>query len=121
MNIHRAIALTFLLVPWLASCAKYDQSLTIAHVQAPQDLVLRKSEGQGAIYRMSLKATGHIDGNAAFTLMLNDKPYKIAHARGKVSFGWDGDWYADTAEIRYEPTDVNTGSMTLRYSFHDMQ
>jgi hypothetical protein len=121
MNINRSAALTLLLVPWLVACAKYDQSLTVSDVHAPQAIVLRKAEGQSAIYRLSLKATGRLDGKATLTLMLNGKLYKIAKASGKVSFGWDGDWYADTAEIRYEPTDVTTGSITLRYSFHDMK
>lgn len=121
MNIKRSVTLTILLVPWLASCAKYDQSLTVSNVQAPQVIVLRKTDGQGSIYSMSLKATGQLNGKAIFTLILNDKPYKVAHASGRVSFGWGGDWYADTAEIRYEPTNVTSGSVTLHYSFHDIK
>jgi hypothetical protein len=70
---------------------------------------------------MSLKVTGRLDGKAIFTLMLNDKPYKVAHASDGVSFTWRGDWYADTAEVRYEPTHVKAGSIVLHYSFHDIK
>ena len=66
---------------------------------------------------MSLRATGQLDGQATFTLMLNDKPYSVDRADGPVFFEWGGDWYADTAHIRYEPDNVKAGSVTLHYSF----
>lgn len=67
---------------------------------------------------MSLKAAGKLDGKATFTLILNDEPYKVAQASGRVSFEWGCDWYADSAMIRYEPMDIKTGSIVFNYSFH---
>jgi hypothetical protein len=84
-------------------------------------IILRKIDGQGTIYRMSLYAAGRLDGKATLTLMRHNKPYKVAHARNGVGFTWGGDWYADIAELRYEPIHVKTGSIVFRYRFHDVK
>jgi len=50
-------------------------------------------------------------------LLLHGEPYKVAKLSGKVDFEWGGDWYAETAEIRYEPEDVRSGKVVLYYRF----
>jgi len=36
---------------------------------------------------------------------------------GSISFEWDGDWYADQAEVRYISDTAVGGTITLKYEF----
>ena len=51
--------------------------------------------------------------------MLDGSPYKSEDITEKVSFHWGGDWYADTAEIRYDPVSVRDGELNISFKFYD--
>ena len=51
-------------------------------------------------------------------MLLGGEPYKVKKLSGKVNFEWGGDWYSETAEIRYEPVKVRSGRLILHYRFH---
>jgi len=69
---------------------------------------------------MALRGYGKIDGEAQLSLMLDGKPYKTEMIKGTVNFKWGGDWYADSMELRYEPQIVNSGKITIEYSFNSI-
>jgi hypothetical protein len=38
---------------------------------------------------------------------------------GKADFVWGGDWNADSMELRYKPAKVDSGTLSIEYSFLD--
>jgi hypothetical protein len=99
-------------------CAPNMPSVTLSNVRRPETLVLGKETGNGNVYGITIRGSGEIDGEAIVSLLLNGEPYKVEKLRGKVNFEWGGDWYSETAKIRYEPANVRTGKLVLHYRFH---
>lgn len=93
-------------------------SVTVNDVRKPENLVLRTSGDGTNVFALTVRGSGEITGKATVSLLLNGAPYKTEQLSGKVDFEWDGDWYANTAEIRYEPADVRSGNVVLKYEFH---
>jgi len=84
-------------------------------------MVLKKQAGRGPVYSIALRGSGAIDGEVTISLMLNGSVYKVEHLTGTVSFVWAGDWYSDTAGVRYEPKAVMSGKVVLEYAFHTLE
>jgi hypothetical protein len=108
-----AIAVWFLCAPDILM-----PSVTITDVRQPGSLVLGKETGNAYTHGITIRGSGEIDGEATISLLLNGKPYKVAKLRGKVNFEWGGDWYSETAEIRYQPANVQSGKVVLQYRFY---
>lgn len=103
----------------IASCAKYDQQLEVTTLNSPQVLLLHKKPNQKYINSMVIHCYGKLDGEAKLILMLNGAPYKTESMKGKVDFTWRGDWYSDTMELRYQPSNVTGGQFVIDYAFSD--
>jgi len=101
----------------LYACTSYDQSTRIADVQKEEVLVLKHKYKSHHVYGISIRGTGSVDGEANISLILNGEPYKTEKLKGKVHFEWGGDWYSDTAEIRYKPVNVKSGELAIEYKF----
>lgn len=99
------------LVWWAIS----DPAVSVRDVREAETLVLGAETGRPA-YAISVRGSGRIDGEATITLLLGGKPYRVEKLNGPVDFEWGGDWYNDTAEVRYEPTVVHSGKLVLYYS-----
>ncbi len=111
-------ALLTLLFPLaITACVKYNQSLTFTNVQKKQIIELKTKTKDELVHGISIKVTGHIEGEAKIILMSGGKPYRTEAITGKVKVRWDGDWYSDTAEIHYEPTNVKSGELLFEYFF----
>ncbi len=93
-------------------------SVTVNDVRKPETLVLRASGNGKSVFAITVRGSGDITGKSTVTLLLNDAPYKTEQLSGKVDFEWGGDWYATSAEVRYEPADVQSGNVVLEYEFH---
>lgn len=106
------------LAVWLL-CAPHIlmPNVALVDVRQPQTLVLGKKTGSPA-HGITIRGSGQIDGEATISLLLHDEPYKVAKINGHVDFEWGGDWYSETAEIRYAPTNVRSGKVVLHYKFH---
>ena len=100
----------------LTACGTYDGSVSVGDVTTEQSIVLKNSKG-GRVYSYSIRGTGHIDGKATATLMLDGKPYRTEQLDGPVRFKWGGDWYSDTAVIVYRPDGVRSGTLIIEYGF----
>lgn len=107
------LVLSFLVV----SCAKYDHMVRVSDVQKQEVITLKNEPKRGEVHGISIRGRGTIDGEARIDLMLNGSPYKTERLSGKVNFSWGGDWYSDTAEIRYEPIKVSAGELWIQYRF----
>lgn len=68
---------------------------------------------------MTLKGSGSINGKARIQRILHDGGlYDDETIEGTFSFAWGGDWYSDTAEIRYIPDNVTEGTVKFNYRFN---
>ncbi|MBE9114350.1 hypothetical protein IQ249_00415 [Lusitaniella coriacea LEGE 07157] len=99
------------------SCDSYENSASVSDVTKEEVIVLETTKKSEDISSINIKGRGQIDGEATIVLMLNGEPYKTETLKDEVQFSWDGDWYSNTAEIRYTPVQVNSGDLTLEYSF----
>jgi hypothetical protein len=112
-------AASFVLAVWLL-CAPYllTPSVAVGDVRQVETLVLGEKTGNPYTHGITVRGSGEVDGEATISLLLHDQPYKVAKLRGKVDFEWGGDWYSETAEVRYEPASVRSGKVVLHYRFH---
>lgn len=102
------------LVVLLAACSDRQ---SIEDARMPATLILSAPKASTHAYAIRVRVRGEIDGSATIALMLHGGPYKTRPLSGKVDFIWDGDWYEDTAEVRYTPNDVRSGRLSLEYEF----
>ena len=102
------------------SCFSGSQSYEIKDVTKPEVVTFKKELKQGNIHAITISGKGQICGEGKIILLLNEKPYKTANLSGKVNFQWGGDWYSDTAEIRYQPSSVASGQLQITYRFKDI-
>lgn len=105
-------------VTLVAGCGG-NRTYELGDATQPEIIVLEKESQQGEIHSWSVAGDGQIDGEAEIVLMLNGEPYQTEKLSGAVDFQWSGDWYADEAEIRYTPTSVTDGNLSLNYKFND--
>jgi hypothetical protein len=89
----------------------------VQNVRQPETIVLGQKTGKH-VHGLTVHGIGDLDGEAAISLMVNGQPYRSEDLKGKVDFKWDGDYYSETAEFRYEPKDVRGGNVELHYEFH---
>lgn len=103
----------------LAGCTGSSQSVSLKDVTKGETLILRKHSSQGHVHGLRIRGTGSISGTAEIRLMQNGSPYKKDAIDGPVEFSWDGDWYADQAEIQYFPKSATAGHLLLDFHFRD--
>jgi len=72
---------------WLAYLLA-PASVTISDAGRATEVVLRAKPGINSVYALSVEGTGHVDGDAEISLMLNGAPYKPQQLSGVVSFSW---------------------------------
>ena len=116
----KIILLTFISALLLSSCSANYEYKNIKDVQKPEVIMLHKKSYQGGVYALTIICSGYINGNAKLILILNGEPYKTENLSGKIKFQWGGDWYSDSAEIRYEPDSVKEGKLHIKYIFRDL-
>jgi len=109
------------LTAFVSGCGSGTRTVDVKDVTKSETITLKKDQGQGAIYSITVKGEGKIDGNAEIALILNGGPYKTERLSGPVDFRWGGDWYSDRAEIIYTPISTTGGSLWLSYKFNDIK
>ena len=117
MRITKNIGIALLLAAMLVSCGR--QTHTITDVTAPHTIVLQKKPSQKFIHSIEIHGSGSVEGTARLVLLLNGEPYQEARLSGTIDFTWKRDWYADQAELLFEPGTATAGTVSLRYRFRD--
>lgn len=120
MNMLKVL-ICVLLTALVSGCGTGTRTFDVPDVTKSETIILKKNPGQAAIYSLTVKGEGRIDGNAEIVLILNAEPYKTERLSGPVDFRWGGDWYSDQAEIRYRPMSTTAGSLRLKYQFNDLK
>lgn len=111
--------LATLLAALLSGCIPGQRAQSVADVTKTETITLKKNTGQGHIHFLTITLSGEIQGAAEISLIENGKPYRTEKLSGPVRFEWGNDWYADTAEVFYEPKLVTGGNLLLEYRFKD--
>jgi len=117
MQMEKLITLVIALL--LAACSNYEQELLVVDVTKSERIIL-KSKNKKYPYAISIRGSGHVNGNAEVLLMVNNKPYKTVSIAGKVDFYWRGDWYENEAIVQYNASDVTEGRLIIEYSFETL-
>ena len=95
-------------------------SVSIDDVTQKQIITLHKKT-RGNVYSFQLLIEGTIDGRAVVQQLNSDKGvYRQANISTDVHLNWAGDWYTDECQILYEPTDVKSGSLQLKYKMETL-
>lgn len=96
------------------------QTYKVSDVTEPETIIVHKKKTQGNVHGITILGKGNLEGEATISLILNGAPYKKEYLSGNVDFKWGGDWYSDSAEIRYTPIEVTSGSLKLKCQFADL-
>lgn len=107
---------TLILLSLLTGCS-HKQAVQVSDVSKPETLILKPSQGQRAthIYGISLRFYGHIDGEATIT-GTNVLTQKLT---GAFDLKTGGDWYSDSCQLQYTPTNVRSGKVIIEYELYD--
>jgi hypothetical protein len=116
MGIGSKSLLVLSLLAALVSCGRYDHQVSVADVTKEEVIILKKEPGKGFVHTISIHGSGNIDGEARILWIVGGSP-QTESLKGKVNFTWSGDWFSDTAEIRYEPVNVSKGGLVIEYHF----
>ena len=103
----------------LTGCGCSKRTVEIKDVAKPEVLVLRKKPSQGPIHRLEMNASVDLDGEARIQLIEDGAVYKEELIKGRSTFQWAGDWYADQVEVRFLPISASKGSVVFTYDFKD--
>jgi len=103
----------------LAAWAFSWASISVRDVREAETLILGQGTGNPGTWALSIRGSGQVDGEATVSLLLGEgRPYHVQRLSGKVDFEWSGDWYSETAKVRYEPVSVRSGKVVLHHRFH---
>jgi hypothetical protein len=92
------------------------QVAKIDDVASKTTLILSVDNNSKKIDGISILVTGHIDGSATVHIRNGREQYSPRHiTKGLVFLKIEGDWYTGECRFEYEPADVRSGHLTIRY------
>lgn len=93
----------------------------VRDVTQKQLIALAEKDQSRSVYGINILITGYIDGTATIRRSYEDKRMKTPEPpvviKGKVNLRLGGDWYADKCLITYEPSNVKSGRLQIKYAF----
>jgi len=112
-----AIRVGYIWLLTLFSGCSDQRTARISDVTKPETITLKASHAQRTtkIFGIDLRVHGHIDGNAT----LGGKNVATQHLAGTFDVKTGGDWYSDTCQLEYSPTNVHAGNVEIEYHFRD--
>jgi hypothetical protein len=122
-ELNKRLVIAVLLVSASVAAGVWAMSaptVSVANVRQAETIVLGRDTGSPHTYAISIRGSGRIDGEATISLLLGGQRYRVEKLSGTIDFEWGGDWYAETATIRYEPTSVRSGNVVLHYRFRKL-
>jgi hypothetical protein len=106
----------FLLLAMLVGCSRI-QRVQVADVTKPETIILKALPSQSAthIHGISLRFRGQVDADAE----ISGKNVLTQRLKGSFDLKTGGDWYSDTCQLQYSPTNVHSGRVIIEYEFYD--
>jgi len=105
-----------LLAALLSGCS-HRRTARLSDVTKPESITLKASASQkpAKIFRIELHFRGQIDGDAT----IGGKNVLTQHLAGTFDLKTGGDWYSDTCQLEYSPTNVHSGNVDIEYEFFE--
>ena len=118
LSIFVLLILTLLIVFFIKQYNK-SQVIRIEDVTKKTSLTLLNQDTQRHTAGIVIYITGYIDGSAAITIATQKghESDKYHITKGKVRLKHVSDWYEPECFLEYEPADVQSGFLTLKYYF----
>ena len=96
----------------------FSKVTQIADITKKELITLTKDEREHNVVSRHILILGHIDGSAIIRTYGANQV--IEEIKGKVRLRIGGDWYQDKCLIEYEPIDVTSGELRIKYRFKAM-
>ncbi|TVQ55429.1 MAG: hypothetical protein EA377_03485 [Phycisphaerales bacterium] len=93
-------------------------SVSVSDVRQPETIVLEQETGDDSVRWLTVRGSGVLNGEATISWVVDGQPYRVEQLNDEIDFEWGRDWHSRTAEIRYEPGEVRSGTVSLHYKFH---
>jgi hypothetical protein len=98
------------------------QTIQVNDVTQRQIITLLQKDKLHPVYGINILITGYVDGTATIQQAYeNKKMYGPYTLRGKVKLPLRGDWYGDECLIIYEPFNVKSGKLQIKYAFRTIR
>jgi len=95
--------------------------LRLEKVDQKQIITLTKHHTQQGVYGIDILITGYLKGSATIQRAYEDKKmYAPSTVSGIVFLRFGGDWYNDKCLLIYEPINVKSGNLQIKYNFRTM-
>ena len=98
----------------------WGKTMDISDVKKEQTITLTVAKGTPTSVRVLV--TGHLDGTAKIRREPCDNPCDENVLKpGDVSLDFGQEWYDKNYVLKYEPVDVHSGNLQLRYIFYNVE
>src|SRR3989338_2451964 len=112
------IILSLAIFLYLKSSFFWGVTIQVKNVTQKQIITIVEKNRPRHVYRSRILITGYIDGTATIQRSYEDKKmYEPSTISGKVHLRFGGDWYGDKCLLIYEPSNVKSGKLQIRYDF----
>ena len=96
-----------------------DKIVKISDVAQKTEITL--STDKTGIHALHILITGHIDGEATIRQGNSNVKHTYERKAGDVNLPIQTDWYENNCVIEYEPVDVKSGDLSIRYKFENIR
>jgi len=106
---------------YIRSSSFQGQTIQVKDVTQKQILTLVEKDRPQYVHGISILITGYIDGTATIQQAYENKEmYGPSTIAGKVNLRLGGDWYGDKCLITYQPLNVKSGKLQIKYDFRTL-
>ncbi len=98
-----------------------ESTILLQDISQKQIIKLTQVQQKKSVYKISIVISGQIDGTAEIQLADRGNKMGSPHTiKGKVDLDLSGDWYENTCLLLYEPSQVTSGTLKIKYKFHTL-
>ena len=96
------------------------QSIKMNDASKPFSLTLNAPSGKETVSSLDLKIEGKIDGKAVFYLSNQDSSFikQYSSDNTDIQINYSGDWYTNSFDLKYIPSDSTDGNLSIIYTFY---
>ena len=116
------IALILAAIFYIRLASSPAHTIQVKDVTQKQILTLIEKDRPKYVHGISILITGYIDGTATIQRAYENKEmYGPSTITGKVNLRLGGDWYGDKCLITYQPFNVRSGKLQIKYDFRTLK
>ena len=94
------------------------ESFQITDLSVKKEFLLKPESDKN--YSIRLEFKGNVNGKSSISLESNSSGFKKElEVSGEIDTVFNFDWYQEKGKIVYEPIEVNSGELWIKYTFYD--